>query len=60
MEQWHQRSLFVRVIRRQAPGKAVLDVGVKGAVGEFDVPGIRDDPDVEMPFFLAEEHTVVP
>ncbi len=52
-------SLFVRVISRPAPGKAVLDVGVKGAGGEFGVPGIRDYPDVEIPLFLAEEHTVV-
>ena len=37
----------------------MLDVGVKGAGGEFGVPGIRDYPDVEVPFFLAEEHTVV-
>ncbi len=52
-------SLLVRVISRPAAGKAVLDVGVKGAGGEFGVPGIRDYPDVEVPFFLAEEHTVV-
>ncbi|WP_373653613.1 DSD1 family PLP-dependent enzyme [Schlesneria sp. DSM 10557] len=52
-------SLLVRVISRPAPGKAVLDIGVKGAGCEFGVPKIRDYPDVEIPFFLAEEHTVV-
>lgn len=52
-------SILVRVISRPAPNKAVLDLGVKGAGGEFGVPSIRDFPDVEIPFFLAEEHTVV-
>ena len=52
-------SVLVRVISRPGPDRAVLDVGVKGAGGEFGVPAIRDFPDVEIPFFLAEEHTVV-
>ncbi len=52
-------SILVRVISRPGPGKAVLDVGVKGAGAEFGVPGIRDYPDVGIPFFLAEEHVVV-
>ena len=52
-------SILVRVISRPCPGKAVLDVGVKGAGAEFGVPGIRDYPDVVIPFFLAEEHVVV-
>lgn len=52
-------SILVRVISRPGPGKAVLDVGVKGAGAEFGVPGIRDYPDVVIPFFLAEEHVVV-
>ena len=26
---------------------------------EFGLPGIRDFPDVEIPFFLAEEHCVI-
>lgn len=52
-------SILVRVISRPSPGKAVLDVGVKGAGAEFGVPGIRDYPDVVIPFFLAEEHVVV-
>ena len=52
-------SLLVRVISRPASDKAVLDVGVKGAGGEFGVPGIKDYPDVVVPFFLAEEHVVV-
>ena len=52
-------SILVRVISRPAPGKAVLDVGVKGAGAEFGVPGIRDYPNVVVPFFLAEEHVVI-
>jgi len=52
-------SLLVRVISRPAADKAVLDLGVKGAGCEFGVPAIRDYPQVEIPFFLAEEHTVV-
>lgn len=52
-------SLLVRVISRPSADKAVLDVGVKGAGGEFGVPGIKDYPDVVVPFFLAEEHVVV-
>jgi len=52
-------SILVRVISRPAVSKAVLDVGVKGAGAEFGVPGIRDYPDVVIPFFLAEEHVVV-
>ena len=52
-------SLLVRVISRPTSDKAVLDVGVKGAGGEFGVPGIKDYPDVVVPFFLAEEHVVV-
>lgn len=52
-------SLLVRVISRPNADKAVLDVGVKGAGGEFGVPGIKDYPDVVVPFFLAEEHVVV-
>lgn len=47
------------VISRPAPGKAVLDIGVKGAGSEFGVPAIRDYPDVEIPYFLSEEHVVV-
>ena len=52
-------SVLVRVISRPAPDKAVLDVGLKGVGSEFGVPGLRDFPDVEIPFFLAEEHAVV-
>jgi len=52
-------SVLVRVISRPTPNKAVLDVGVKGVGSEFGVPSIRDFPDVEIPFFLAEEHAVV-
>ncbi|WP_010584295.1 DSD1 family PLP-dependent enzyme [Schlesneria paludicola] len=52
-------SVLVRVISRPAPQKAVLDIGVKGAGGEFGVPAIRGFPDIEVPFFLAEEHVVI-
>jgi D-serine deaminase-like pyridoxal phosphate-dependent protein len=52
-------AVQVRVISRPAPGRAVLDVGVKGAGSEFGVPAIRDFPDVEIPYFMAEEHVVV-
>jgi len=52
-------SVLVRVISRPGLGKAVLDLGVKGAGGEFGVPAIRDWPGIEIPFFLSEEHTVV-
>jgi D-serine deaminase-like pyridoxal phosphate-dependent protein len=52
-------SVLVRVISRPGADKAVLDLGVKGAGGEFGVPAIRDFPEVEVPFFLAEEHCVV-
>ncbi len=52
-------SVLVRVISRPGPDRAVLDVGVKGAGSEFGVPAIRDFPEVEIPFFLAEEHVVV-
>ncbi|HQZ69625.1 MAG TPA: DSD1 family PLP-dependent enzyme [Planctomycetaceae bacterium] len=52
-------SVLVQVISRPSADKAVLNVGVKGAGAEFGVPGIRDFPDVEIPFFLAEEHVVV-
>lgn len=52
-------SVLVRVISRPARGKAVLDLGVKGAGSEFGVPVIRAWPEVEIPFFLSEEHTVV-
>ena len=52
-------SVLVRVISRPTSSKAVLDVGVKGVGSEFGVPSIRDFPDVEIPFFLAEEHAVV-
>lgn len=52
-------SVLVSVISRPGSGSAVLDLGVKGAGGEFGVPAIRDFPNVEIPFFLSEEHTVV-
>ena len=52
-------SILVRVISRPCAGKAVLDVGVKGAGSEFGVPSLRDFPSAEIPLFMAEEHAVV-
>ncbi len=52
-------SVLVRVISRPAVSKAVVDVGVKGAGGEFGVPSLRDFPEAEIPWFLSEEHTVI-
>lgn len=52
-------SILVRVISRPTAKKAVLDLGVKGAGAEFGVPMIHGFPDVEIPSFLSEEHTVV-
>lgn len=52
-------SIQVRVISRPTPGKVVLDIGVKGAGGEFGVPSLKGYPDVEIPYFLSEEHVVV-
>ncbi len=52
-------SILTRVISRPKPGVAVLDIGVKGVGAEFGIPRIKDCPEVEIPFFGAEEHTVV-
>ena len=52
-------AVLARVISRPAAGRAVLDVGVKGAGGEFGPPVIPDAPGAEIPFFLSEEHVVV-
>lgn len=52
-------SILVRVISRPNAHTAVLDIGVKGAGGEFGVPKLLGYPDVEIPFFLSEEHLVV-
>ena len=51
-------SVLARVISTR-PGEAVLDVGVKGAGGEFGLPRIKGHPEVVVPFFLAEEHLVL-
>ena len=52
-------SVLTRVISRRAPDTAVLDVGVKGAGHEFGLPEIKSYPDLEIPFFKAEEHCVI-
>ncbi len=52
-------SVLVQVISRPAAARAVLDIGVKGAGCEFGVPGIKGFPDVEVPYFLSEEHVVI-
>jgi len=51
-------SVLTRVISRR-PGGAVLDVGVKGVGAEFGPPRIKGHPDVEIPFFRSEEHSIV-
>lgn len=48
-------TVLARVISKH-PGRAVLDIGVKGAGGEFGLPRIKGHPNIEIPFFLAEEH----
>lgn len=52
-------AILARVISRPAAGRAVFDVGVKGAGGEFGPPVLPDVPEAEIPFFLSEEHVVV-
>jgi D-serine deaminase-like pyridoxal phosphate-dependent protein len=52
-------TLLTTVISTPAPGRAVLDTGVKGAGAEFGLPRIKGHPTVEIPFFLAEEHTAM-
>ncbi|REK19433.1 MAG: DSD1 family PLP-dependent enzyme [Planctomycetota bacterium] len=52
-------ALQVRVISRPTPEKAVLDIGVKGAGGEFGPPKVRDYPEAEIKSLLSEEHAVV-
>ncbi len=51
-------SILTRVISKR-PGVAVLDVGTKGVGSEFGPPRIKDHPDVEIPFPLSEEHSIV-
>lgn len=51
-------SILVRIISSQGD-KHVIDVGVKGAGAEFGVPQVKGHPDVEIPFFKAEEHCVM-
>jgi len=52
-------SVLTRVISRPRAGAAVLDVGVKGVGHEFGLPEIKDHPEIEIPFFGAEEHCVI-
>lgn len=52
-------TILTTVISKPAPERAVLDMGVKGAGAEFGLPRIKDHPDIEVPFFLAEEHTAL-
>jgi len=51
-------SILVRVISAQGD-KFVIDLGVKGAGAEFGVPQVKGHPEVEVPFFKAEEHCVM-
>lgn len=52
-------TLLASVISAPRAGEVVLDTGVKGAGGEFGLPQIVGAPDVDIPYFLSEEHTVV-
>jgi D-serine deaminase-like pyridoxal phosphate-dependent protein len=52
-------TVLTRVISRPKPGVSVLDVGVKGAGHEFGLPEIKGHPEIEIPFFKAEEHCVI-
>ena len=52
-------SVLVSVISRPQSDMAVIDLGIKGAGCEFGVPLIKDHPNVEIPYFLSEEHTVI-
>ena len=51
-------SLLATVISCR-PDQAVLDVGAKMIGAEFGSPKIKGAPDVEIPFFGAEEHLVL-
>jgi D-serine deaminase-like pyridoxal phosphate-dependent protein len=51
-------SVLARVISRR-PDEAVLDVGVKGAGGEFGIPKIKGHDEIDIPFFASEEHLLI-
>ena len=50
-------SVLATCISATVPGRAVLDVGVKGVGAEFGPPIVRDRPDIEISFFKSEEHS---
>ena len=50
-------TVLTTVISQPKPGWAILDLGVKGAGAEFGPPRVKDHPEIEIPFFLSEEHT---
>jgi len=52
-------SLLATVISVPRPGSVVLDHGVKGTGGEFGKPIIKGHPEIEVPFFISEEHLVL-
>ncbi len=52
-------SILTTVISRPRPDVAVLDLGVKGAGGEFGPPKVLGHAEAEVPYFLSEEHTIV-
>ncbi|MAE65363.1 MAG: alanine racemase [Phycisphaeraceae bacterium] len=52
-------TILATVISRPRPGVAVLDLGIKGAGSEFGVPRVVGHPEIEIPFFLSEEHTTL-
>jgi D-serine deaminase-like pyridoxal phosphate-dependent protein len=49
-------SVLATCISAKEPNRAVLDVGVKGVGAEFGPPRVMGRPDIEITFFLSEEH----
>ena len=52
-------TMLVRVISRHSGDTAVVDIGVKGAGGEFGVPLLKGYDRAVVPMFRAEEHCVI-
>jgi len=52
-------KILTTCISAPKAGRAVLDVGVKGAGAEFGPPVVAGRPDVEVPSFRSEEHCIL-
>jgi len=52
-------TVLATVISAPRPGRATLDVGVKGVGAEFGPPLLADRPEAQIKKFRTEEHTVV-